>query len=61
LQKALPARVPVLIVPDEELRAFHTDQYPAAIAIRNGTVLSNAVLADDGAVRMTLLAATRPR
>jgi hypothetical protein len=53
-QKNLPAQIPLLVVPDAELHTFHIDQFPAAIAIREGTVVSNAVLADDGAVRMTL-------
>jgi hypothetical protein len=56
LQKTLPVHIPLLIVPDAELRTFHIDQFPAAIAIREGTVVSNAVLSNDGAVRMTLLA-----
>jgi hypothetical protein len=60
-QKTLPVAIPLLIVPDAELRAFHTDQLPAGIAIREGTVASNAVLASDGAVRMTLLAVQPPR
>jgi hypothetical protein len=55
-QRGLPARVPLLIVPDTELRSFHADQYPTGIAIKAGTVFSNAVLADEGAVRITLLA-----
>ena len=59
-QKSLPARIPLLLVPDADLRAFHADQYPAGIAIREGSILSNAVLADDGPVRMTLLAAQLP-
>ena len=56
-KKTLPAQVPVLIVPDAELQGFHADQFPAGIAIRDGVVVSNAVLADGGAVRMTLVAA----
>ena len=55
-QKSLPLRIPLLIVPNAELREFHADQYPAGIAIRDGMVVSNAVLADDGAVRMTVAA-----
>jgi hypothetical protein len=55
LQKTLPLQVPLLIVPDAELSTFHIDQFPAAIAIREGKVVSNAVLAGDGALRMTLL------
>lgn len=55
-QKSLPIRIPLLIVPDAELREFHADQYPAGIAIRDGIVVSNTVLADDGAVRMTVAA-----
>jgi len=53
-QKSLPLQIPLLIVPDAELRTFHTDQYPAGIAIRDGSIVSNVVLADDGAVRMTI-------
>jgi hypothetical protein len=50
-QESLPAHVSLLIVPDAELRAFHVDQYPAGIGIRNGFVKFNAPLADTGAVR----------
>jgi hypothetical protein len=53
-QRNLPAQIPLLVVPDAELRTFHIDQFPAAIAIREGTVVSNSVLPADGAVRMTL-------
>jgi hypothetical protein len=53
-QRNLPAQIPLLVVPVAELRTFHIDQFPAAIAIREGTVVSNAALADDGAVRMTI-------
>ncbi len=54
LRKELPARAALLIVPDAELSAFHIDQYPAAIAIHDGIVLSNLVLADDGSIRIAL-------
>jgi hypothetical protein len=47
-------QVRVLVVPDGELRSFHTDQFPAGIVIREGTVVSNAVLADEGAQRLAL-------
>jgi len=56
-KKTVPAQVPLLIVPDAELQAFHADQFPAGIAIREGVVGSNAVLADGGAVRMVLSSA----
>jgi hypothetical protein len=56
-QQSLPKGVLLLIVPDEELHAFHVDQFPDAITILDGIVTSNAALQDDGAVRMTLLAA----
>jgi len=51
-KKTIPAQVPVLIVPDAELQRFHVDQFPAGVAIREGRVDSNMVLADGGAVRM---------
>jgi hypothetical protein len=53
-QKNLPIQVRLLVVPDGELRSFHTDQFPAGIVIREGTVVSNAVLADEGAQRLAL-------
>jgi len=54
-KKTVPAQVPLLIVPDAELQGFHADQFPAGIAIREGRVVSNSVLGDGGAVRMTLV------
>jgi hypothetical protein len=54
-QRALPPHVIPLIVPDPELQAFHIDQYPAAIVIDNGKVVSNTVLSDEGAIRMALM------
>jgi hypothetical protein len=54
-QRALPPQVVPLIVPDSELQAFHIDQYPAAIVIDNGKVVSNIVLSDEGSVRMALM------
>jgi hypothetical protein len=53
-QKSLPMQVRVLVVPNGELRSFHTDQFPAGIVIRESTVVSNAVLADEGAQRLAL-------
>jgi hypothetical protein len=55
-QKSLPVQVRLLVVPDGELLSFHTDQFPAGIAIQDGTVVSNAVLTDEGAERMALQA-----
>ena len=54
LRKGLSPKVTMLMVPDTELSAFHVDQYPVGIAIHNGIVLSNVVLADDGSIRMAL-------
>jgi hypothetical protein len=54
LSQSLPRKVPLLLVPDAELNAFHLDQYPAGVAIDEGTVLSNEVLTDAGSIQMTL-------
>jgi len=54
-KKTLPAQVPVLIVPNAELQAFHVDQFPAGVAVREGRVDSNSVLGDGGAVRMMVV------
>ena len=54
MSRQLPRGVPLLIVPDAELSALHVDQYPAGIAIRGGTVLSNVVLTDEGSVHIAL-------
>ena len=54
MSQALPRRVPLLVVPDAQLGAFHIDQFPAAAAISDGIVLSNLVLADGGSLRMAL-------
>jgi len=54
MSQNLPRKVPLLIVPDAELNAFHLDQYPAGIAIADGIVISNVVLADAGSIRMAL-------
>jgi hypothetical protein len=51
-QRSLPRNVSILIVPDTVLDEFHSDVYPAGILIRNGTVLSNLVLAGEGAERI---------
>jgi len=54
MSQALPRRVPLFVVPDAELSTFHIDQFPAAVAINDGFVLSNVVLADQGSLRMAL-------
>jgi hypothetical protein len=54
MSQGLPRKVPLLIVPDAELNAFHLDQFPAAVAIGDGVVLANVVLADAGSIRMAL-------
>lgn len=54
MSQTLPRRVPLLVVPDAELNAFHIDQFPAAVAISDGIVLSNVVLADQGSISMAL-------
>jgi hypothetical protein len=51
-QRSLPKKVSILIVPDSVLSEFHNDVFPAAILIRDGTVLSNIVLSSDGAERL---------
>jgi hypothetical protein len=54
LSQNLPRKVPLLVVPDGELNAFHLDQYPAGVAIDEGIVISDVVLADAGSLRMAL-------
>ncbi len=54
MSRQLPRGIPLLIVPDTELSAFHVDQYPVGIAIRGGTVLSNVVLTDEGSIHIAL-------
>lgn len=56
-RKTLPPQVPLLILPDADLQAFQEDQFPAGVVIRDGIVISNAVLTDDGAVRMAVVMA----
>ncbi len=51
-QQALPPHVSLLIVPDTELSAFHTDSFPAGIVISDGVVRSNSPLSTRGAERM---------
>lgn len=51
-QRSMPKKVPILIVPDSVLSDFHSDTFPAGILIRDGTVLSNAVLSSEGAERL---------
>jgi hypothetical protein len=53
-QRALPAQVHMVIVPDVELSVFHVDSFPAAIVIREGTVRWNDILSSQGAERMLL-------
>jgi hypothetical protein len=48
----LPKKVSILIVPDSVLSDFHSDAFPVGILIREGVVLSNAVLSSDGAERL---------
>jgi hypothetical protein len=48
----LPKNVSILVVPDPVLSAFHSDVFPAGVLIRDGTVLSNSVLASEGAERL---------
>lgn len=54
-QAKLPAHVSLLIVPDDQLRAFHADVFSTGVVIREGLVVSNAVMAGEGAMRMLLL------
>jgi hypothetical protein len=51
-QPSLPKTVSILIVPDSALSEFHSDVFPVGILIRDGTVLSNAVLSSEGAERL---------
>jgi hypothetical protein len=51
-QRNLPKKVSILIVPDSVLSDFHSDAFPVGILIREGVVLSNAVLSSDGAERL---------
>ncbi len=53
-QKAFPARVSVLIVPDTVLGALQSDVFPAAIPIHDGTVLANLSLNSEGAERLVI-------
>jgi hypothetical protein len=55
-QRSLPKRVSILIVPDSVLSDFHSDFFPAGMLIRDGTVLSNAVLSSEGAERLLVKA-----
>jgi hypothetical protein len=55
-RQALPPRVTMLIVPDTELSAFHTDTFPAGIVIRDGIVRSNSPLSGRGAQHMLIRA-----
>jgi hypothetical protein len=53
-RQTLPPRVSMIIVPDTELSAFHTDSFPVGIVIRNGVVRSNGPLPSKGAELMFL-------
>lgn len=53
-QRMLPPNVSVLVIPDGELNVFHSDSFPAGIAIRDGSVRSNAVLSTKGSERLLL-------
>jgi hypothetical protein len=54
MQRSLPRRVLILIVPNEELGSFHADTFPAGIAIHNGVVVANTVLSGKGAERLLI-------
>jgi hypothetical protein len=57
-QEPLPPQISMFVVPDSTLRTFHADSFPAGIAIRDGKVLSNAVLSSKGAQRLLLQSVT---
>ncbi len=56
--RGLPARVPLLVVPDAELRALHDDAYPASVVVREGKVAANLPLTGEAAVRLLLIGLT---
>lgn len=51
-QRGFPRKVSILVVPDSVLSEFHSDVFPGAILIRNGTVLSNLSLIGEGGERL---------
>ena len=53
-QAAMPSHTSLLVVPDADLRALQTDQFPAGIIIRGGSVVFNAPLSSEGSMRMLL-------
>jgi hypothetical protein len=54
MSQGLPRKFPLLVIPDAELNVFHLDQFPAAVAIDRGIVLSNVVLADQGSIHLAV-------
>jgi len=56
----LPRHVSMLIVPDNELRAFHGDSFPSGIVVSGGVVRWNSVLSSRGAERMLVHALSDP-
>jgi hypothetical protein len=58
-QEPLPPQISMIVVPDSTLRAFHSDSFPAGIAIRDGKVRSNGVLSSKGAQRLLLQSVTK--
>jgi hypothetical protein len=59
-QQGLPPQISMIIVPDSTLRAFHSDTFPAGIAIQDGVVRFNGVLSSRGAARLLLQSLTDP-
>ncbi len=55
-RQSVPPQVPVLIVPDAVLSAFHADAFPATVALHGGAVVANGPIASAGAIRLLLLA-----
>jgi len=54
--RTLPARVSVLVVPDDVLRELNADAFPAAVVLHDGTVQANLPLAGDAGKRLTVFA-----
>ena len=53
-QKSFPAKVSLLVVPNTVLNTLQSDVFPAAILMRDGTVLANLPLNSEGAERLIL-------
>jgi hypothetical protein len=53
-QQDLPPRISMLVVPDPAIQAFHSDTFPAGIAVEDGIVRFNGVLSSRGAARLLL-------